>query len=202
MSGSSKAAATGGNGPHTPAWEAAGLELSDSGPKATKNGGFIPMGSIGTVGNGNGFVEGGLTKKFITGSSQHNPKAFSRCFGEYKPHSAPSMRMMADASPKKPTTFAAPDPLKIEGGGFARNGKGKVEPTYGLKEPGEKTLLVKGKEGPGMPFKVSAIRTGDFSEPVQVGKNTYYIKKDDATDFKFAQHIAAKNGGRPTLKVT
>jgi hypothetical protein len=109
--------------------------------------------------------------------------------------------MMANAHPKPLTNPAIPDPVQIQGQGVARNDKGKVEPNYGYKEPGQKFLVVKGQSGPGMQFKVSATRSDTYNTPVNVGKTTYYMKSEDKTNLQFAEHIATKNGKAPSLRV-
>jgi hypothetical protein len=59
---------------------AGGLQLSNS-PSIPKKGEGIPLGhGIRTIGGGKGFVEGGPNNGFVSGNSQHNPKAFSGRF--------------------------------------------------------------------------------------------------------------------------
>lgn len=179
---------------------AGGLQLSDSGPNAAKGGDFIPLGKDKAAIMAPLSEKKGSSGGFVPGNSPHNPKAFSGRFGEYKPHT-PQMRMMADAHPKTKTNPAMPDPVQIEGRGVARNDKGKIEPNYGYKEPGQKFLMVKNQNGKDMPFKISATRGGEYDTPINVGKTTYYMKSEDKTNLQFAQHIATKNGKAPSLRV-
>jgi len=201
MSGSGNAASKAGSGGHTPAWEAAGLELSI--PHISKKGEGIPLGGIRTIFNGEGHPT--KSQKFVAPGSREHPGALDRRIrGDYKPrgaHGAPTMRMAADAKPKKETKPGPYEPLQLTREGVVRNDKKKIEPNYGVKDPNKKTLTLESRDGTKFPFKVSGRPTDTHTVPVKAGGKTYYMTEKDSTDYKVVSHLFGLRGGPARSRV-